>query len=370
MKYGLALTLLFGILLLVAIGWLQSAKAAGVSLRAQNTPEQAVQNLLRSVREKNWPKAQAQLANANQVDSSAFVYDLAGGDGSLRTYSTLEDSEVSVLHEDADDALVRVKLNWSTAVGSLSDTRDLKVVRRGKENDWKVFWPVSQVPKLPAQVMAVNYLRWDVVNRGPEGEWGTASIDPPKVRIISMNAIERNDSVIVMGEVVNEDTIPAYLNVNAALVDANGVEFRHEGSFDKVSHILLPSQVTPYRIDFPKLQLNQLKQVRMDANVAAVPASADPVIGVMNQRLEINTVGSKVLAGELVNQSGQTVNIAHVLATCYDNNGKVIWVSDEYVDRALLPTTPQPFAVDLPADVAARVQRFRVMANQYTRGAS
>jgi hypothetical protein len=368
MKYGLALTLLVGTVLLVAVGWLQSAKAAGVALRPQNTPEQAVRSLMRSVRERNWPKAQAQLANANQVDSSAFVYDLAGGDGSLRTYSTLEDSEASVLHQDADDALVRVKLNWSTAVGSLSDTRDLKVVRQG--TDWKVFWPASLVPKLPAQVMAVNYLRWDVVNRGPEGEWGTASIDPPKVRIISMNAIEQNDSVIVMGEVVNEDTIPAYINVNAALVDANGVEFRHEGSFDKVSHILLPSQVTPYRIDFPKLQLNQLKQVRMDANVAAVPASADPVIGVMNQRLEMDALGKKVLAGELVNQSGQTVNIAHVLATCYDDNGKVIWVSDEYVDRALLPMTPQPFAVDLPADVAARVQRFRVMANQYTRGAS
>ena len=41
------------------------------------------------MRERNWPKAQAQLANAGQVDSSAFIYDLAGGDGSLRTYSTL-----------------------------------------------------------------------------------------------------------------------------------------------------------------------------------------------------------------------------------------------------------------------------------------
>ena len=114
--------------------------------------------------------------------------------------------------------------------------------------------------------MAVNYLRWDVVNRGPEGEWGTASIDPPKVRIISMNAIERNDSVIVMGEVVNEDTIPAYLNVNAALVDANGVEFRHEGSFDKVSHILLPSQVTPYRIDFPQLPYSRRKSHQQRGN--------------------------------------------------------------------------------------------------------
>ena len=368
MKYRLALTLLLGTLLLVAIGWLQSAKAAGVTLRAQNTPEGAVQNLLRSVRERNWPKAQAQLANASQVDGSAFVYDLAGGDGSLRTYSTLEDSEVSVLHQGAGDALVRVKLNWSTAVGSISDTRDLKVVRDGTE--WKVFWPVSPVPKPPAQVMSVNYLRWDVVNRGPEGEWGTAGIDPPKVRIISMNAVERPDSVIVMGEVVNEDTIPAYINVNAALIAANGVEFREEGSFDKVSHILLPSQVTPYRIDFPQLRLSQLKEVRMDAKVAAVPASADPVIGVMNQHLETDPLGKKVLAGELMNQSGQTLNIAHVLATCYDNNGKVIWVSDGYVDRALLPMTPQPFAVDLPADVAARIQRFRIMANEYTRGTS
>ena len=368
MKSPLALTLLAVTILLVAMGWLQSAKAAGVTLHAQNTPEEAVQNLLRSVRARDWPKAQAQLANTGQVNASAFIYDLAGGDGSLRTYSTLEDSEVNVLRQNAGEALVRVKLNWSTAVGPISDTRDLRVVH--SEAGWKVFWPISQVAKLPAQVMSVNYLRWDVVNRGPEGDWGTASIDAPKVRIISMNAVERPDSVVVMGEAVNEDTIPAYINVKAALIDGKGVEFREEGSFDKVSHILLPSQVTPYRIDFPHLQLNQVKQVRMDLKVAAVPASADPVIGVMNQRLETDALGKKILAGELVNQSGQTLNIAHVLATCYDDNGKVIWVSDGYVDRALLPMTPQPFAVDLPADVAARVQRFRVMVNQYTRSTS
>jgi hypothetical protein len=370
MKYRLGWVLLVATVVLVAIGWLQSAKAAGLSLHSQSSPEAAAQNLLGAIRERKWTKAQAQLANASQVDTSAFIYDLAGGDGSLRTYSTLEDSDVSVLHQSADEALVRVKLNWSTAVGSISDTHDLKVVRDGDGNAWKVFWPVSQVPKLPARVMSVNYLRWDVVNRGPEGDWGSSSIDPPKVRIISMNAVERPDSVIVMGEVVNEDTIPAYINVNASLIDNKGVEFREEGSFDKVSHILLPSQVTPYRIDFPRLQLSQVKQVRMDAKVAAVPASADPVIGVMNQRLETDALGKKILSGDLVNQSGQTLNIAHVLATCYDDNGKVIWVSDGYVDRALLPMTPQSFAVDLPADVAARVQRFRVMAIQYSRGAS
>lgn len=368
MKYPLALSLFLVTVALVIVGWLQSAKASGVSLHPQATPEQSVQNLFRAVRERNWAKAQAELANSGQVDNAAFIYDLAGGDGSLRTYSTLEGVEVSVVHQNADDVQVRVRLNWSTAVGSVCDTRDLKVVREG--DDWKVVWPVSQVPKVPAQVMSVNYLRWDVVNRGPEGDWGTASIDPPKVRIISMNAVERPDSVVVMGEVVNEDTIPAYVNVNAALINAKGVEFREESSFDKVAHILLPSQVTPYRIDFPQLRLSQIKQVRMDAKVAAVPASADPVIGVMNQHMQTDALGKKLLAGDLVNQSGQTVNIAQVLATCYDDNGKVIWVSDGYIDRALLPMTPQAFAVDLPPDVAAHVQRFRVIVNHYTRSAS
>ena len=368
MKYPLALALVLATVVLVAAGWLQSAKASGVTLHPQASPEESVQYLFRAVRERNWAKAEAELANSGQVDNAAFVYDLAGGDGSLRTYSTLEGVEVSVVHQNANDALARARLNWSTAVGSVSDTRDLKVVRDG--DDWKVVWPVSQVPKVPAQIMSVNYLRWDVVNRGPEGDWGTASIDPPKVRIISMNAVERPDSVIVMGEVVNEDTIPAYVNVNAALINAKGAEFREEGSFDKVAHVLLPSQVTPYRIDFPRLRLAQVKQVRMDSKVAAVPASADPVIGVMNQRMETDAVGKKILAGDLVNQSGQTVNIAQVLATCYDDNGKVIWVSDGYIDRALLPMTPQAFAVDLPPDVAAHVQRFRVIVNHYTRSAS
>src|SRR5258708_6725950 len=162
MKYPLAVALFLATLALGALGWLQSAKTSGVTLHPQANPEESVQNLLRAVRERNWPKAQGQLANASQVDGSAFVYDLAGGDGSLRTYSTLEASEVSVLHQNPGDALARVKLNWSTAVGSVSDTRDLKMVRDG--DDWKVVWPVSQVPKVPAQVMPVNYLRWDVVN--------------------------------------------------------------------------------------------------------------------------------------------------------------------------------------------------------------
>jgi hypothetical protein len=348
---------------LVGLGWLQSAGAAGV-LHSDDTPERATNSLLDNIRSRNFDAAYDSLANAGKLDRDDFTRELAGTDGSLRTYSSLQDTDATMIHKVGDEATVRVKMNWATAIGTISDTRDLKVVRQG--GDWRVVWPTPPSTKLPARVIPVNYLRWDVVNRGPEGDWGASGIDSPKVRIISMNAVERPEGIVIMGEAVNEDTIPAYVNVNATLVSPNGTDLGEESSFDKISHILLPSQVTPYRVDFPKFKLKQIKQVRMDIKAGPVAASADPVIGVMNQRLDTDALGKKVLRGDLEDQSGQVVNIAHVLATCYDNNGKVIWVSDGYIQRALLPMTPQPFTLSLPDDVASRAQNFRVVVTHYS----
>jgi hypothetical protein len=44
-------------------------------------------------------------------------------------------------------------------------TRDLHVVRNGDR--WEPEWPIVKEPIVPPQVIAVNYLRWDVIYRGP-----------------------------------------------------------------------------------------------------------------------------------------------------------------------------------------------------------
>lgn len=362
MKRILGLILVLGTLALVALGYMQSSGAAGV-LHSDDTPQRATDDLFDKIRSHNFGAAYDSLANNSKLDREDFIRDLAGTDGSLRTYSNLQDVDATMIHKVGDEATMRVKMNWATAVGTVTESRDLKVVRQG--GDWRVMWPTPPSTKLPARVIPVNYLRWDIINRGPEGDWGASGIDSPKVRIISMNAIERPEGIVIMGEAVNEDTIPAYVNVNATLVAPNGSDLAEEGSFDKISHTLLPAEVTPYRVDFPKAKLSQIKQVRMDIKAAAMPASADPVIGVMNQRLDTDAMGKKVLRGELEDQSGQVVNIAHVIATCYDNNGKVIWVSDGYIQRALLPMTPQPFSLSLPDDIASRAQTFRVVVTHY-----
>lgn len=332
---------------------------------AASTPDGAVQAMFANVKSRNFAAAYSYVSPSSNLDFTTFQRDLLGSNSSLRTYSQLEAANTRVLHETNNDALVRTELKYSTAVGAFFDTRDLNVTKDG--NVWKVDWVAQKEPTVPPQVIPVNFLRWDVIWRGSEDDWGAQNVEGPHVRILSMNYTEREGSVIIMGEVENEDTVPAFVSVGAALVGKNGQDIAEESSFDKVSHVLLPKEVSPYRIDFPGVKVADVKSVRMKPDTTLVPASGDPVIGVLHQRIEKDAKGRTVLKGELLNESGQTVNIPHVLATFYDNNGRVIWVSDGYLDQALLPQIPQPFAVDLRDDLAANVHSYRVSVNQYSR---
>ncbi len=334
-----------------------------------STPDQALTNFLTDIQKRNWDRAFSSVERTNEsLNEQAFIQEWMGRGGGLRSFSTLEKFDFRPLHADNSEAQVRARLHWSTPVGPIEDVRDFKLAHSGE--NWRVVWDGAPPPNTPAQVVPVNYLRWDLVTGAGGDEWGAHNLDAPRVRIISMNAVDTAEGAVVMGEVVNEDTIPAFVNVNAILLDASGNQIDEENSFDKIDHVLLPRQVTPYRIDFPKISLKKVKNVRMDAKATLVPASSDPVIGVMNQKLNTDAQGRPVLNGDLFNQSGQTVDIPHVIASFYDNNGKVIWVSDGYVERALPPQSSEAFAVEIPKSLAEKVHNFHVVVNEYSTGNS
>src|SRR5579859_3937421 len=333
-----------------------------------STPEKALNNFLLDVQKRNWGHAFATTERTSDaINEQSFIQDWVGSSGGLRSFSTLERFDTRPLHATDSDAQMRVQLHWATPVGPVEDVRDFRLAHADK---WKVVWDEAPALNVPSQVVPVTYLRWDLVTGSGGEEWGSRNVDAPHVRIVSMNAVDSAEGAVVMGEVVNEDTIPAFVNVNATLVDASGGVVDDESSFDKIDHVLLPKQVSPYRIDFPHINLSKVKNVRMDVKATLVPASSDPVIGVMNQKLDTDAQGHSVLHGELMNESGQTVNIPHVIASFYDNNGKVVWVSDGYVERALLPQSTEPFAVEIPKSLAGKVQNFHVVVNQYSLGKS
>ncbi len=368
MKWVLAFLVAIATVALIALGWLQSGGLQQHAMYTAASPEEAVRALMSEIQSRRYQQAYQSLDPSSDTDQASFIRDVAGSDGSLRTDCSLQSVDVSPLHATPDEALVRLRMNWSSAVGSLDDVRDLRVRRNG--SIWRVVWPKPSFPAVPPQVVSVNYLRWEVIGRDTSSSWGAQGVDSPKVKITSMNALSRPGRVVIVGEIENEDTVPAYLNVNATLLRADGSAIDEESSFDMISHVLLPKQISPYRVDFPGVRMDAVKSVRMDARALLVPASADPVIAVADQSLGKDGLNRDVLKGELVNQSGRPVNIAQVLAAYYDDMGKVIWVSDGYVDQALMPLVPVPFAVDIPDDIAARLRNYRVTVNHYSRSSS
>jgi hypothetical protein len=356
---------------LIAIGTLwpiQSARAmantSDRSISGYSTPQAAAQSLLQQITRRNFDAAYASLANKSEFPEIEFIRDLTGSYVSLRSYASLEGFELNPLHATADDAQFRASLNWSSVVGAFQDVRNLRVIRAG--DHWQPVWPINRDPKIPPQVIPVNYLRWDVIYRGSEDDWGTQDVESPHVRIVDMHPVDRGSGVVILGELLNEDVVPSFVTVKADLLAKDGSTIASEDSFEKISHVLLPKQVTPFRIDFHKIRLPQVDNVRIAPFSTLVATSADPVIGVESQKL--NPMPEPSLTGQLVNQSGQVVNITHILGTFYDSRGQIIWVSDQYADHALLPQTPVAFSLPYPADLADKINNYRVTTSTFSVG--
>jgi len=368
----LAASLAGATIALIAIGTIwPSASAAAYSsgehfTGSTSTPEAAVQGLGEEIRSQAWDRAYSGLANKAEFSEGQFRRDLTSAYPDLLTYATLSSFEVQPEHATATEANVQLKMQWSTVVGPSVTTRDLHVVKNG--NDWQVEWPIQKTPVVPPQVVPVNYLRWDVIYRTAGDDWGAQDVEAPHVRIVNMHPVQRAEGLVLLGELLNEDVVPAYVSVSATLLSKDQKPIATEASFDKISHQLLPKQVTPFLIRFPNVPLSDVGSVRMTPFSTLISASADPVIEIENEKL--NPAPDASLTGQLTNQSGQIANVAHVLGTFYDKSGQVIWVGDQYVDHALLPQTPVAFNIHIPEDLARKVSSERTVVSTFSFGGS
>ncbi|HUY82540.1 MAG TPA: hypothetical protein VMU92_12520 [Acidobacteriaceae bacterium] len=334
----------------------------GNILQSPSTPIKAVNNLGEYIRLRQWGNAYNSLANKAEFSETAFVQDLKGHHLSLRTFATLSSVDVKPLHESADSAEMQMRMHWSTLVGSFEDLRMVHVVKAGDR--WSVDWPLVKQPSVPPQVIPVNYLRWDIIYPGPEENWGAQGVAGPNVRIVDMRPVNRAEGVVVLGELMNDDVVPAWASVRATLLAKNGSVIASAGSFDMMSHRLLPKQVTPFLIRFPNVDLSQVSRISIDPRASLIAASADPVIEVENEKYSPGP--DAALTGQIANQSGRVVNFSHVLSTFYDKNGKLVWVAGEYISRALPPKTPVDFRIPVPADLARQINRERTIVATYS----
>src|ERR1700733_1055565 len=113
MKWGLAIFMAVATVILLAVAWVQSGGLKQHAMFSATTPEQAVQSLMSQIQSHNYPQAYASLDRSSDTDLASFTREMAGSDASLRTYSSLQSADVSPLHADNDQAVVRLRMTWS-----------------------------------------------------------------------------------------------------------------------------------------------------------------------------------------------------------------------------------------------------------------
>ena len=216
-------------------------------------------------------------------------------------------------------------------------------------------------------MVPVTYLRWDLVSGSAGDEWGSHNVDAPHVRIVSMNAVDSAEGAVVMGEVVNEDTIPAFVNVNATLVDASGSAIDDESSFDKILHVLLPKQVSPYRIDFPEYQPEQGEKCAHGreghtGSGLIRPRDRRDESESWRRMLRADSSAGRVVEPE--RGDGQH-SACHRQFLRQQRQGRVGFGRIRRASSCCR-NRASPFAVEIPKSLAGKVQNFHVVVNQYS----
>src|SRR5258706_13029449 len=120
------------LLLLMGINFVRGTRLAA----AAHTPEATVRTFFDRVKAKDMNGAYEMVSARSNTDKTAFTRDINGSNGSLKTFSTLWNVDTRVLRESHSEADVRSDITWSTAVGALKESRDVKVVK--DEGMWKI----------------------------------------------------------------------------------------------------------------------------------------------------------------------------------------------------------------------------------------
>src|SRR5262249_20756023 len=148
----------------------------GFSAKA-DTPEQGLANFLADIKRRNWDHAFANVVKSNTASEQVFQAEWLGINGGLRAFSSLESYDGRPLHATDSEAGRRARLHWSTPVGPVEDVRDFRL--KNDNGPWRVVWEEPQAQNVPAQVIPVNYLRWDLVSGTAGEEWGSRNVDAP-----------------------------------------------------------------------------------------------------------------------------------------------------------------------------------------------
>lgn len=355
------------VLLVVSVGWPSYAFYA-TFVKPEDTPEAAVVAYWDALDFKRFEAAYEWLEPQKGLNFDRWLLELSVVGGLRSGFAKLDAIQPELLAyegtgtldkpQPGDRALVRVNLNWLTAVDTQKSEELHELTRVG--DAWRILAEPQATIRSQERFSAqpeVAYYR--APRRLTTNSTSKADIlDRPRfvvldARLVRYEVMQENfftgeleptQQLSVVGSLQNVDARPADLTMTAALRDAQGRALTHANAGTLMMHKVLPSETTPFRIDF---------------DAVAAPVNVDEVVGfdlfpnavVTSYDLERDLAswtqaGSSSLQVRALNLGTREATVPHALASLYDAAG-LAWVNEAYAPEAIPARDARTFEIPL-----------------------
>ncbi len=321
-------------------------------------------------------------------DFDAYLLQLSVEDGLVASYSMLESVETSTMANTGSTAEVSTRLTYTTSLAEYAV--DETIMLSYLDGQWWI-QPELTDPTIPAE----TFFRRAGVAYGAQQRrtvtTGTTTyadvLDRPEISIRSARLVERGGRLSLVGEVSNIDVDPADVTITAQLLSDSSDVLASYNATTVMAHKLLPSETTPFRIDFEgvagAIQVDDpaagsfnpefFTPPQLDAGVEGADVYAKAILtgtdlarDLIASDISIHSGVNLSVSGSLFNAGIDIVTIPHVLITLYDLNGDVAWVDHAFVEDAVRPGRTVDFDLQLP--VASSIEIAPVTVTRFDNG--
>ncbi len=294
-----------------------------------------------------------------------YLVRLSVEDGLLDSYAALESVEVRSISMHPGGATAEVDLVWTTSLVEYHETEVIDLVERSGE--WFLQLPAPD-PTEPVQRLArVVDVEFEARGRRTVTAETTTYddvLDRPELELGAARLVLRDGLPSVVGFVDNVDVNPAALTITGQVLGSDGTPDLRSNARHVVEHSLLPSEGTPFRIDFEGVAGLEAADfdpheftavslppdaagLRMDAGAVVTTRGLTRPLTVQQLSTSLDTGDQLRLSGEVLNLGSHDVTVAALLISIFDLDGSLIWVDWTVVPDGVRPGLTSDFAVAL-----------------------
>jgi len=302
------------------------------------------------------------------IDLDNYILRLSVQDGLLASYGKLDSIDIKIAERSGTRIRADVLSVWVTPLERYSVTNTHILTRDGRK--WLIQPPVfdSTIPPdehiekgIPVfhsqgkRVISADLTRHDDI------------LDRPELTILSARLVRKKDQYVVVGELVNNDYLPAHITVQARLFDNANQQLVWYNAKYNTMHNILPAERVPFRIEFEetawvkeedkqpfKFDPGQFVGYQFTKSPAHFVLSARAVVADKDmyrdagiQHISFNKK-KKIIDGELFNYGTDEISVPEILSTYYDEDTAVCWVDHLFLRDGVRPQHGQQFQIDVP----------------------